>query len=188
MAGRNPAEAVDAFVKPLVDAINCLTEDCSPRVQDAGLGRESVVTFGQGLPLKLQHRSTNYGLTASLRFKIVPAPPPAGPFRTTVVGYTFELRRGATPTNKGDRVIAYHHHPRPTTRVQSPHCHLGLSPADVGMAAAIGSGRHLPTGRITLEEIVVYLIDEVKVVPARADWRDVVKGSLRNHRDWRTWH
>jgi hypothetical protein len=46
---------------------------------------------------------------------------------------------------------------------------------------------HLPTGRVALEAIVRFLINDLEVVPRRADWRallDRAEAHFREHRSW----
>jgi hypothetical protein len=46
---------------------------------------------------------------------------------------------------------------------------------------------HIPTGRVSFEEVVRFLVEELRVVPIRADWREIVADSEVRFREYRTW-
>ncbi len=68
-------------------------------------------------------------------------------------------------------ILAYHWHPDTRNSVDFPHMHLG---AGTGMARRELFRAHLPTGRITLEDMVRLTIIEFGVQPYRDDWREVL--------------
>jgi len=73
----------------------------------------------------------------------------------------------------GREVLSYHWHPDARSHVTTPHLHLGGGVAswrpDVAKA-------HLPTGQVTLEDVLLLAIEELTldVAPLRADWRDIL--------------
>lgn len=80
-------------------------------------------------------------------------------------------------------ILAYHLHPAGVSPITFPHLHLcgRLTPLDLGPGvepAALGD-MHLPTGVVTLADVVRLLIDEFDITPRRADWDAV----LRSDRD-----
>lgn len=75
-------------------------------------------------------------------------------------------------------IVAYHWHPSGVSTVAYPHLHLSgrLSPLDAGRGAepvALGQ-MHLPTGPVTLADVVRLLITEFGVEPRRDDWDAVL--------------
>jgi hypothetical protein len=75
-------------------------------------------------------------------------------------------------------ILAYHWHPVGLSSITYPHVHLSgrLAPLDTGRGAepvALG-GMHLPTGLVTLADIVRLLITEFGVEPRRDDWATVL--------------
>jgi hypothetical protein len=46
---------------------------------------------------------------------------------------------------------------------------------------------HIPTGRVSFEQVVRFLVDDLEVVPQRHDWRDVIAESEERFRAFRTW-
>lgn len=188
MAGATPREAIQAFVEPLERAVSCLAGGLEPKVNgDFELGTQHVVTFGSGRGFPVAHPSGRFAVAVSLRFVIKEADLPAGPFRTGVVGYTYEVRTNPKDEAKGERVLAFHYHPRPGS-YQQPHLHVSSKLTTSVSHLGVALGRHIPTGRVTLEEVVQYLVDEMGVRANRPDWLEVLTLGLGNHRAWRTWH
>lgn len=81
----------------------------------------------------------------------------------------------------GREILAYHSHPSGVSPITWPHLHLSgrLAPFDAGRGEAPVSlgGRHLPTGPVTLADVVRMLIAEFEVRPRRADWAAVIEAN-----------
>lgn len=76
-------------------------------------------------------------------------------------------------------ILAFHWHPVGLSHVTDPHLHLAsrLIPLDMGrdqdpLALA---GIHIPTGFVTLEDVVRLLITEIGIRPRRTDWGDLLR-------------
>lgn len=64
-----------------------------------------------------------------------------------------------------------------------PHLHVRRGNIDYR-----GLGKlHIPTGRIFFEHVLLFLIKEHDVEPARPDWEDVLSVSLRRVSTYSTW-
>ena len=88
-------------------------------------------------------------------------------------GYRFHL------LDRDDReILAYHWHPEGVSPITEPHLHLSgrLRPLDAGdRVAPLALGEmHLPTGVVTLAQVVRWLITEFEVRPRRDDWETVL--------------
>lgn len=46
---------------------------------------------------------------------------------------------------------------------------------------------HIPTGRVSLEDVLRLAIAEFGVQGQRADWREVIGGTQAKFEQWRTW-
>lgn len=87
-------------------------------------------------------------------------------WRTDTAAYFYALDDA-----EGREILAYHWHPEGAGPVKYPHVHLGagaLVERDELLKA------HLPTGRITLPEVLRLVIDAFGVRALRPDWSDVL--------------
>lgn len=87
-------------------------------------------------------------------------------------------------TDDHAEVLLFHWHPGTSTQ-PGPHLHLGSS--QLLPTAVVGSGGHIPSGRLSLETVVIYLIAEQGVVPRRSDWEKVLAENNAKFERWRTW-
>ena len=76
---------------------------------------------------------------------------------------------------EGRDVLEYHWHPVGESPVVAPHLHIGYG-AMIGRAE-IG-GAHLPTGQVTISDILRMLIRDFSIAPRRSDWESVLDDSL----------
>jgi hypothetical protein len=71
-------------------------------------------------------------------------------------------------------IVAFHWHPVGLSNVTDPHLHLSsrLNPIELGRNRAPLSlaDMHIPTGFVTLEDVVRILITEFGITPRRDDW------------------
>lgn len=93
---------------------------------------------------------------------------------TNVVLYTYRL------LNIEEReILAFHWHPSGLSDVTDPHLHLSsrLNPIDMGrnQDPLPLAGMHIPTGFVTLEDVVRLLITEFGVRPRHSDWDTVLR-------------
>lgn len=97
--------------------------------------------------------------------------------RMSTVRYVYTLSRpGAPPT----QVFGWHWHPESQrSGVLTPHLHL---PKGVPYAST-----HVPTGRICLEDIVLFGFDQLEVEPTTQNGADIVRESRSTHAQHRGW-
>ncbi len=89
------------------------------------------------------------------------------------IGYAYRLCE-----HGGREILVYHWHPEGVSPITHPHMHLStrirpipLEP--VGSTYSLAA-HHIPTGQITLADVVRYLIVEAGVEPRRGDWAEVL--------------
>jgi hypothetical protein len=68
-------------------------------------------------------------------------------------------------------LLAYHWNPTGPEQKRFPHLHLSAA-AEVGNRALTRA--HIPTGEVSLGDVVRLFIEELGVRPRRADWRTVL--------------
>jgi hypothetical protein len=85
-----------------------------------------------------------------------------------------------TPDTHG-YMFAWHWHP-PLGR---PECHIHAN-AEMSNGMKLDK-KHLPTARVSLEDVLRFLMSECDVVPARDDWARVLDDTQQRHEKYRTW-
>jgi len=174
VAGRTPAEAVNAFIEPLGKAVSCLTN----AVVNVGGGyhpspEPHVLALNDGVAIPI---STDLFMFVSQHYRIVEDVESRGPWKVTVVGYVYSLRNAAR-----QELISYQWHPTGRSPITFPHFHLGPG-------SRIGDERvaraHLPSGRIAPQSFLRLLITEFGVLPRRADWDAVLTQTQAALAEW----
>lgn len=98
-------------------------------------------------------------------------------YETSLSRYTFGILEP-----EGREILVFHWHPDGTSRVKYPHVHLTsrLPPILLGRSGAVLSlaDAHIPTGFVTLADVVRMLIEELGVEPRRADWHAIVAAEM----------
>jgi len=69
--------------------------------------------------------------------------------------------------------VRWHWHP---DTHPAPHVHVA------------GFRGHIPSGRVTFESVVRFLIEEMKADPSDERWDEVLTTEEGRHREFRTWH
>jgi hypothetical protein len=87
-------------------------------------------------------------------------------------------------TDDHAEVILYHRHP--DGDVKTPHLHLGSS--QLRRDAVAESHDHIPSGRVSLEQVVWFLITQQDIVAARTNWQQVLRENDAKFVKWWTWH
>lgn len=150
MPGRTEDDAVRAFLGPFQRGLKMLEGHAKLTIG----GKKGSYRKGQhyewsingGAGMRLAQIGTFY---ASMRFEIVASNPAEhdeehqGSFRCSTRGYNYKL---STP--RGADLWRLHWHPVGVSPAKEPHIHL---PPDLD--------RHLPTGRITFEKTIMWLIE-----------------------------
>lgn len=180
MAGRTPQEAVRNFLAPLKAVVGCITSEgfvtrFSPRSDEpqtaAFQGGFAILTrrSGKALSLELAHRYT-----------VTKTDNERESWEVSTAEYIYDV------SDESDELIAaFHWHPLITQvgeAVQWPHLHA------YGARDALTLHKlHLPTGRISLEAVIRFLIEDLDVVPLRDDWSAILDRHEQAFRQARSW-
>lgn len=180
MAGRTEYEAVHNFLTPIAKALDYITKI----VPDVSGGyyastEPHVLMLAKGNPVPL---AGQYQLTLSLthHYQISQGTGDRGPWRVTTRGYQYSFDDAST----GHEIISFQWHPDQRNAVQFPHLHIGYG-SGVTFGGLIKS--HVPTGRISIEAMVRFAINELKVTPRRDDWEETLMTSLAHDDANQTW-
>ncbi|MTA11176.1 MAG: hypothetical protein F2534_01085 [Actinobacteria bacterium] len=138
-------------------------------------GCRCYVTSGSNLlTLRRPQQSDNFTLFLALTLSPY-YDEQLGVWRVTTLRYDYEMSQA------GRLRFGWHWHPysRKST-VKWPHMHL---PEGTPFA-----NKHLPSGRIALEEILLFALDQLKVEPAHANAEQVLTDVMQRHKLHRAWH
>lgn len=91
--------------------------------------------------------------------------------------YIYRVRFSEKPE---DALFAWHWHP--TAR---PECHIHIGAPHA--TATDLHRKHVPAGRVAFEEILLFLIREMDVVPLKESWQDDLGDSLTRFEIFRSW-
>ncbi|MBB5785996.1 hypothetical protein [Jiangella mangrovi] len=184
MPGSKPAEAYDAFLEPLQKALSCITnEPLIGRENSRKTGGKRTLTF-PGDPAGLGG-SGGLALTVSFEYEIYKTGDTGKmKYRCRTHGYKHQI-----VTDEFAEVILFHWHPGEAEDraglPQRPHIHMGTE-----LLAADGRltrRNHLPSGRVSLEDVVEFAITDLGVTPLRDDWQTVIDNTRALFEKHRTW-
>lgn len=136
-------------------------------------GRFDLGPLGTALALPSVDRRRRLSLSLVVGYDVISDQDSIRSYRVQATSYHYRLIDA-----QEREVLAYHWHPVGLSPITYPHVHLSgrLSPLDAGPGAepvALG-GMHLPTGPVTLADVVRLLITEFGIAPRRADWDAVL--------------
>jgi hypothetical protein len=179
LADRTARDAFEDFLEPLQRAIQCVTHDIL--VADGWKVSEEPhsVSFPHGDSVAL-HGDHRLRLEVTHRYRLVPEAGSHGKPRVKTIGYGYEIR------DAGDRpLLRYDYHPQGRSPVVWPHLHLwrvDTSPVNFRKS-------HIPTGRVSLEAVLRFLIMELGVETTGSTddclaLLDRLEGDFDNKRTW----
>lgn len=82
-------------------------------------------------------------------------------------------------------VMLFHWLPDGRCSTKRPHVHVGQS--QLSRDAVFTRKQHIPTGRVSIEEVVLMLIEELNVVSLKGDYRAVLEEGHARFCKFRTW-
>jgi hypothetical protein len=186
VAGDDPHEAVARFKAILQRAISCVTKGVLTLSHGGYWPADHVhlITLNEGEPVLLRVVSpapSRLFLTVTMHYRIMPAEGQRGPWKVSTAAYFYALEDG-----DGREIVAYHWHPEGNSPVVTPHLHLGAG-AQVGRPEFDDRDMHLPTDRVSIEQVIRLAIEGFKVRPRRQDWRDILDKGQADFEQWQTW-
>lgn len=174
MPGLTPQKAFEDFRKPIDEAVRCLHP--SIRLRERWYAANKSVYLGSpqatGIPFKANNAP---GYKLELQFQLNVVSCDEG-FRMSTNRYIHEIKGPRSDV----RVAAWHWHPDvKNSSVAYPHFHL---PDKTPF-----STKHFPSGRITVEEIIRFVITEMEAEPTNNRWAESLDESEALHKLHRSW-
>jgi hypothetical protein len=192
-AERSPKIAARRFIEALVSVTSCVTTQRLTTLTTYYIPNENLTIRFPGPPVALRAPSGGpRGLLFDVSHVIVvdEAPelvPIRRRWRVATRMYQYRLL-----DHDERELLVYHSQPgNEYLGPDHPHVHVAaaltarvnaLETESIGLA-----GRHLATGRISLEAVIRMLIEEFGVAPQRADWRDTLARTEGVFRDETTY-
>jgi len=182
MPGATPPAAVQAFIEPLKDAISCVGIAHITLSQGArkAVGKTHSWTLNDGSsPVRL---SGGLSFHAGMRFEIQDRGQSEGRerYRVSTREYIYSV------TKRSRKIWEAHWHPLAlNSPIDIPHYHIGgtvLTEDGVYLARA-----HIPSPRVSIEQFVRFMIEQIGVAPHRDDWSEQLERTeslFREHSSW----
>jgi hypothetical protein len=165
--GRTPYAAVQAFIDPLQLGLWCITR----AVLDARGGyypasTSHPLTFRDDAYARLDG-AVRLSLAVEIYYRVVETPADGvdGPWRVVIVSYIYTLYDADDAL-----LLSYHWHPEGCSPITTPHLHLGSA----AVTQALLADAHLPTGIVSLPDMVRLAIRDLRVRPLRRNWSQVL--------------
>lgn len=181
MPGKNPTEAFYAFQRPLQQDLSCVTRDVlvTSRGGRHNLNEIHSLTTADG-PVLIT--GDGHQLDVGLQYSIIKTGDSGKmAYRCTTRAYAYAILDA-----ENHPLFAWHWHPFGNSSYFEPHAHpFAIDPRLLPPRA------HFPTGRISLEQVIRFTIDQLSVEPVRDDWDKVLslnEARFELHRSWRDPH
>ncbi len=116
-------------------------------------------------------------LRATQEFHFDDHPKFAGERKVVTDAYAYTLSQSP---ELADELLAWHWQPEGG---QEPHMHIGHGHAHFDALSRL----HVPSGRIAFEQVLLFAIEELGVLPVREDAKEVLSEVLERFRQYRTW-
>jgi hypothetical protein len=182
MPGLNPAAAVKAFTQPLKLALSCIGNVHISLSQHA-LGTVAEThswTLNDGTPIPL---GNGLFFSADMKFETLDRGQSEGRgrYRITTREYIY-----AVTGPRSEQIISAHWHPLArNSRFADPHWHIG------GVTLAKGhvylDRAHIPSPRVSIEEFIRLMIEELGVEPRTDDWDSRLRRTHKAFAEHKTW-
>lgn len=172
LSAHSERAAERTFTHALQQAVSCVTPAVLSNWRDRSQPDDHLCSLllNNGHPVSLAGTLRLY-LTVTLRYRIVTDTADRGRWAIRTEQYIYSLR------NEETDVLAYHWHPGLGQRVTWPHLHI-QDPA-LQDSVFLSSRKHLITGHVALEEVLLLAIEEFDVQPRLANWRQILEETRR---------
>lgn len=174
---KGPREAHRRYLRFLQKSLSCISSAIwltGPR--PGGEEGELALTTSDD-PISLRGEAGPAFLSAGQHFRTIQDERFEGEWKVRTEGYAYRV---ALSEETGPFLFAWHWHPN--TR-PDPHLHVGADHPEVTELPRL----HVPTGRVSFEEVVRFLVTDLRVVPARRDWQETLAETESRFRAFRTW-
>lgn len=186
----NPQDALSQFLVDFRDIFQCIDQDAnvffapalnqhSARIAVKVESRSKVLNE-RGIPLIVLVDGAGEDLylqaIQQVQLRVLD-----GRYSVSTKHYVYQIQD--TPETK---VLGWHYHPEdPVSPIPYPHLQMFRSAQEKWYRHL--KKKHIPTGRVSAERVVEFLITELDVQPANLKWQSVIERTERNFEERKTW-
>jgi hypothetical protein len=167
LPGDTPEEAFESYALPLKQVLGCVTSAHIRRPPGRQFGNESspsLFAFTEN-PARL-NGSRDLCLYFSQWFYVGPFDEKR--FKVYTTSYRYHVINAADTYHE---LISFHWEPG-RSATDNPHIHIGFSARDCD--PPFSPKAHIPSGRVPIEDVVLFLIEELKVEPITHEWQAII--------------
>lgn len=181
-----PAVVARRYLAPITDAIRCIAHGTliANRERVYEIDEDYSIVLNNGDPLRLRSSPVIH-LAAGQRFRVIrDGADSQEPYRIRTVEHWYQFL-----LDDEVELLAYHWTPEASASGQTTYPHLHIGAAMLSATAPVFPGtfhkKHLPTGRVAIESVVRFAIEELGVAPLRRNWRAILERGQRAFDDGR---
>ncbi len=175
MAANKGHEALQAYSEEIQKVVSCITNEvfyCTKTERDR-------LNFSVGGGFFRVPREDNTYLYVDINQEIED---PTNSGKVTTKYYLYSIADA-----EGKDLIGFHFHPDLTEDpILYPHIHA-YAKDDKRFLSLDLQRKHIPSGRVALEDVIRWLISELKVKPKRDDWDEILTKAKERFIEIRSW-
>jgi hypothetical protein len=175
---KKPHQAYERYAEALKGVLTCIAADAH-FVSNVHAKPEVPLQFAfTHNPARLNR--SPYGLFLIQKIKVIPDDKQEGCWRVKTLAYEYNIERW----DDHQEIVCFHWEGAESAN-PNPHIHIGFAATDESLP--IGPKHHIPSGRVAIEDVVRFAIEEVGVQPVKGTWHSIVesaKGLFAKHKNW----
>jgi len=166
-------------VAPLRAVVGCITAEGFV-TRYSQIASQQTASFQDGFAILMRRTGDALKLELYHRYAVTRSESRRGPWTASTAEYIYEVS-----DQTDDLIAAFHWHPVSAQigdEARWPHVHAYGARDTITLHKL-----HLPTGRVSLEAIVRFLIVDLDVRPRRSDWERILEQQEQAFRRTRSW-
>lgn len=179
---KTPRQAYERYADQLKQVLSCITD--THFVSNVHPHPDSPFAFAfTHNPARLNRSA--YCLYLIQRIRLVRDDRQSGTWKVKTLSYEYNVERW-----EDHQEIVCFHWEGEDGRNPDPHIHVGFAALQNSRPMPIGPKSHIPSGRVVIEDIVKFAIEELGVDPIshrRTTWRSIIKSTRKLFMKFKTW-
>lgn len=175
---RSDSEARSRYTGYLQRALSCVSQAVWTTGPPPRGPEDALALSTSEDPVRLRTEGDPLFLTAGQLFHFTDHPVYTGERKVSTDAYSYHVRSSDIPNGE---MFQWHWHPDVEGRSEC-HIHIGAVHEPRGHLGRL----HVPTSRVSFEQVLLFLIHELGVVPIREDWQDVLQDTEKRFEEYRS--